>query len=185
MTPSLPTFFMASAMMLPMVESLLAEMVPTCAIISPETGLLSFLTSSTATSTAFSMPRLRAIWCRNALLEIHSSETPFVNPSVLRPLGQTRDRELLGLVALGFNDDPHLGVVAVNRQLVDHLKREKGQRWQRDGTSVAGSSALAVAIVLENSRAIVAEQMQMDSLVGPSTRPCKRKGLSSSDRGPG
>src|SRR5712692_4649369 len=39
MTPSLPTFFMASAMILPMVSSLLAEMVPTWAIISPVTGL--------------------------------------------------------------------------------------------------------------------------------------------------
>ncbi len=38
-TPSLPTFFMASAIMLPMVASLLAEMVPTWAIISPVTGL--------------------------------------------------------------------------------------------------------------------------------------------------
>ena len=61
MTPSLPTFFMASAMMLPMVESLLAEIVPTWAIISPETGLESFLTSSTAVATALSMPRFRAI----------------------------------------------------------------------------------------------------------------------------
>ena len=60
-TPSLPTFFIASAMMLPMVESLLAEIMPTCAIMSPETGLESFFTSSTATSTAFSMPRLIAI----------------------------------------------------------------------------------------------------------------------------
>src|SRR5689334_16535029 len=60
-TPSLPTFFIASAMMLPMVLSLLAELVPTWAIMSPLTGLESFLTSSVATSTAFSMPRLRAI----------------------------------------------------------------------------------------------------------------------------
>ena len=43
MTPSLPTFFIASAMMLPMVASLLAEMVPTWAIMSPETGFESFL----------------------------------------------------------------------------------------------------------------------------------------------
>ena len=42
MTPSLPTFFMASAMMVPMVESELAEMVPTWAIMSPETGLENF-----------------------------------------------------------------------------------------------------------------------------------------------
>src|SRR5215472_17320587 len=60
-TPSLPTFFMASAMMPPICLSLLAEMVPTCAIISPLTSLWSFLISSTATSTAFSMPRLRAV----------------------------------------------------------------------------------------------------------------------------
>ncbi len=60
-TPSLPTFFIASAMMLPMVLSLLAEIVPTCAIMSPETGLESFFTSSVATSTALSMPRFSAI----------------------------------------------------------------------------------------------------------------------------
>ncbi len=61
MTPSLPTFSMASAMILPIVESLLAEMVPTWAIILPLTGLLSFLSSSTTTPTAFSMPSLRAM----------------------------------------------------------------------------------------------------------------------------
>ena len=60
-TPSLPTFFIASAMTSPMVESLLAEMLPTCAIMSPETGFESFLISSTATSTALSIPRLMAI----------------------------------------------------------------------------------------------------------------------------
>src|SRR6266478_3140646 len=61
MTPSLPTFFMASAMMPPICLSLLAEMVPTCAIMSPLTSRESFLISSTATSTARSMPRLRAV----------------------------------------------------------------------------------------------------------------------------
>ena len=39
MTPSLPTVFMAAAMISPICESELAEMVPTCAIMSPETGL--------------------------------------------------------------------------------------------------------------------------------------------------
>src|SRR5438046_16951 len=58
MTPSLPTFFMASAMMPPICLSLFALIVPTCVIISPLTSLWSFLTSSTATSTARSMPRL-------------------------------------------------------------------------------------------------------------------------------
>src|SRR5712671_6659413 len=61
MTPSLPTFFMASAMMPPICLSLLAEMVPTCAIMSPLTSRERRLISSTATSTARSMPRLRAV----------------------------------------------------------------------------------------------------------------------------
>src|SRR2546427_515700 len=61
MTPSLPTFFIASAMMLPICLSLFAEMVPTWAIISPLTSRESFLISSTATSTALSMPRLSAM----------------------------------------------------------------------------------------------------------------------------
>src|SRR6185437_15379622 len=60
-TPSLPTFFMASAMMPPMVASLLAEMVPTWTIMSPCTGLDIFFTASTAAATALSMPRFSAI----------------------------------------------------------------------------------------------------------------------------
>ena len=47
MTPSLPTFSIASAMILPMVSSLLAEIVPTCAIILPPTGFDCFLSYST------------------------------------------------------------------------------------------------------------------------------------------
>ena len=61
MTPSLPTFSIASAMMSPMVASLLAEMAPTCAIILPLTGLLSFFSSSVTAATAFSMPRFSSI----------------------------------------------------------------------------------------------------------------------------
>src|SRR3972149_3571291 len=52
---------MASAMMLPMVSSPFAEMVPICPIIFPLTGFEIFLISSTTTSTAFSMPRLSSI----------------------------------------------------------------------------------------------------------------------------
>src|SRR6476660_5870906 len=61
MTPSLPTFFIASAMMFPIVESLFAETVATCAIMSPFTGFARSLIFSTATSTACSIPRLPAI----------------------------------------------------------------------------------------------------------------------------
>jgi len=45
-TPSLPTLFIASAMMLPIVESPFAETVPTCAIASPLTGFAKRLISS-------------------------------------------------------------------------------------------------------------------------------------------
>ncbi len=62
MTPSLPTFSMASAIRSPMFESLLAEIVPTWEISRlSEVGRLSFLISSTATSTARSIPRFRSI----------------------------------------------------------------------------------------------------------------------------
>ena len=60
-TPSLPTFFIASAMMFPMVESLFADTVATWAIMSPFTGFANSLIFSTATSTARSIPRFTAI----------------------------------------------------------------------------------------------------------------------------
>src|SRR5438874_4634317 len=62
MTPSLPTFAMASAMRLPMVLSPLAEMLPTWAIsISPRVGREIFFSASTTAATALSMPRLMSI----------------------------------------------------------------------------------------------------------------------------
>src|SRR6266851_3332707 len=61
-TPFLPTFCIASEMMLPMVASPLAEMVPTWAIsLGSLVGLESFLSSLTTAMTAFSMPRLISI----------------------------------------------------------------------------------------------------------------------------
>ena len=62
MTPSLPTFSMASAMRVPISMSLLAEMAATWEISS--FSLMSFalfLMSSTAISTAFAMPRLMSM----------------------------------------------------------------------------------------------------------------------------
>src|ERR1700679_4119608 len=62
MTPSLPTFFIASAMVLPMVESPLAEIVPTWAMVSLVlVSIEYFLSSSTTASTARSMPRFSSI----------------------------------------------------------------------------------------------------------------------------
>jgi hypothetical protein len=64
-TPSLPTFSIASAMVLPIDSSELAEIVPTCAIaLLSLQGLDSFLISSTAAMTALSMPRLMSIGLR-------------------------------------------------------------------------------------------------------------------------
>src|SRR5487761_2331402 len=61
-TPSLPTLSIASAMVLPIDSSALAEIAPTCAIsLEVEHGLLIFLSSSTIEMTALSMPRLRSI----------------------------------------------------------------------------------------------------------------------------
>src|SRR2546422_814175 len=61
-TPSLPTLSIALLMMSPMVESPLAEMVPTWAIsLGSLVGLVSFFSSATTASTALSMPRLISI----------------------------------------------------------------------------------------------------------------------------
>src|SRR5260370_9246906 len=61
-TPSLPTFFIASARNLPISASPLAEIVPTWAISSLEVTFFEFFfRSSTTASTARSMPRLRSI----------------------------------------------------------------------------------------------------------------------------
>src|SRR5207244_4585050 len=62
MTPSLPTFSIASAIMSPIVRSPLADTVPTCAISSrPLVSLDTFLRASMMAGTALSMPRFRLI----------------------------------------------------------------------------------------------------------------------------
>src|SRR6185312_11302589 len=64
-TPSLPTFSIASAIVLPIDSSEFAEMVPTWAIaLESLQGLESFLSSSTAATTPLSMPRLTSIGLR-------------------------------------------------------------------------------------------------------------------------
>ncbi len=62
MTPSFPTASMASAMIFPMVASLLADMVATCSIsFLPDTGMESFFISFTTVSTALSIPLLMSM----------------------------------------------------------------------------------------------------------------------------
>src|ERR1700704_1996989 len=76
MTPSLPTFFMASERNLPISASPLAEMVPTWAISSLEVTFLEFLTrSATTASTARSIPRFRSIGFMPAATALAPSRT--------------------------------------------------------------------------------------------------------------
>src|SRR5467141_4465053 len=76
MTPSLPTFFIASARNLPISVSPLEEMVPTWAISSFEVTFLEFLTrSATTASTARSIPRFRSIGFMPAATDLAPSRT--------------------------------------------------------------------------------------------------------------
>ncbi len=74
MTPSLPTFFIASAIMLPISTSPFALIVPTCAIsFWPFVGTDIFLISSTTAATAASTPRFRSIGFRPAATSLAPS----------------------------------------------------------------------------------------------------------------
>ncbi len=75
-TPSLPTFSIASAIFSPTTVSPLAEMIPTWAIsLEPETGLERALRSSTTLMTARSMPRFRSIGFIPAATDFMPSRT--------------------------------------------------------------------------------------------------------------
>ena len=75
-TPSLPTFFMASARNLPISASPLAEMVPTWAISSLDVTFFEFFfRSSTTASTARSTPRFRSIGFMPAATALAPSRT--------------------------------------------------------------------------------------------------------------
>ncbi len=76
MTPSLPTFCIALAIILPTVASPFDEMVPTCATSADEpTFFARFLMSSTTALTAMSMPRLRSIGFMPAATDLTPSLT--------------------------------------------------------------------------------------------------------------
>src|SRR6201987_1026155 len=75
-TPSLPTFCIACAIILPIAASPLAEMVPTWATSEEEaTGLERFSISLTTAATAISMPRLRSIGFMPAATDLSPSRT--------------------------------------------------------------------------------------------------------------
>src|SRR2546426_803238 len=73
-TPSLPTFSIASAMILPISGSLFAEIVPTWAIsFRPLLGAETRFNSSTTNSTALSMPRFSDIGLAPAVTDFRPS----------------------------------------------------------------------------------------------------------------
>ena len=75
-TPSLPTFCIASAIILPILASPFDEMVPTCATSADEpTFLARFSMSFTTAATAMSMPRLRSIGFMPAATDLAPSRT--------------------------------------------------------------------------------------------------------------
>ena len=75
-TPSLPTFSMASARILPISGSLFAEIVATWVISSlPLTARLDFFTASTAMAVALSIPRLISIGVIPAETALRPSRT--------------------------------------------------------------------------------------------------------------
>src|SRR6195952_1702835 len=76
MTPSLPTFCIASAIILPICLSPLDEMVPTCATSADETTFLARFSMSLRTAaTAMSMPRFRSIGFMPAATDLAPSLT--------------------------------------------------------------------------------------------------------------
>src|SRR4051812_33299691 len=76
MTPSLPTFCIACAIILPMAASPLAEMVPTWATSEEAATVLArFSMSLTTAATAMSMPRLRSIGFMPAATDLAPSRT--------------------------------------------------------------------------------------------------------------
>src|SRR5277367_5680499 len=76
MTPSLPTFCIAWAIILPIAVSPLEEMVPTCATSDDDaTGLARFSMSLITAATAISMPRLRSIGFMPAATALAPSRT--------------------------------------------------------------------------------------------------------------
>ena len=75
-TPSLPTFCIALAIISPISRSSLAEIVPTWAISAlVETFFETFLMSATTASTAMSMPRFRSIGFMPAATALAPSRT--------------------------------------------------------------------------------------------------------------
>src|SRR6266536_2503061 len=149
-TPSLPTFFMASARNCPISASPLAEMVPTWAISSFEVTSLEFLCrSATTAATARSTPRLRSIGFMPAATALAPSRTmawastvAVVLPSCFRarhrPIPRDDGSGSGGLPA-GHRFDEHSHDVAfLHDQVLDAVDLDFGARPLAEQHAVAG-----------------------------------------------
>src|SRR6516165_327369 len=161
-TPSLPTFFIASAFILPIDLSPLAAMAPTWATSSvPVIFLARALMSSTAASTARSMPRLRSIGFMPAATDFTPSRTiaaartvavvvpspamSFVFEATSHHLG-AHVLELVGELDLLGDGDAVLGDARRTEALVEHDVAALGaeRHFHRVGENIdAAQHALA------------------------------------------
>ena len=149
-TPSLPTFCIAWAIMSPIEVSPLAEMVPTCAISSlVETFLARAWRSLTTASTARSTPRLRSIGFMPAATDLAPSRTiawastvAVVVPSPATVAGLRGDLahhlrahvlELVGEFDLLGDGDAVLGDAGRAEALVEHDVAALGAERHLDG----------------------------------------------------
>ena len=146
MTPSLPTFFIASASIWPISASPLAEIVPTWAISSlVDTGFARFLTSATIASTAMSMPRFRSI----GFIPAATARTPS------RTIACARIVAVVGAVA-------RLGA-GLGRDFLDHLRAHVLELVAKfdflgDGNAVLGDARRAERFVENDVAALGSER---------------------------
>src|SRR2546423_1738645 len=132
-TPSFPTFFMASARKRPISASPFAEMVPTWAISSFEVTFLEFFCRSTTTaSTARSTPRLRSIGFMPAATALmHSLTIRFGDP-------KRRAMPSRGLLArLDLGQHPH-DVAFLHDQVLDVIDLDLGSGPLAEQHAVVG-----------------------------------------------
>src|SRR5580700_10220391 len=145
MTPSLPTFCIACAIILPIAASPLAEMVPTWATSDDEaTGLARFSMSLTTAATAMSMPRFRSIGFMPAATDLAPSHDR------LSQHGRRGGAVAGGVVGLGGDFAQHLRAHVL--ELVFELD------FLGDGDAVLGDARRAKALFDDDVAALRPER---------------------------
>ena len=158
MTPSLPTFCIASAIILPISASPLAEIVPTCAVSAwVVIFLLRFFSSSTSATTALSTPRFRSIGFMPADTALPPSRTIACASTIAGGGAVAGD------------------VVGLRGDLAHHLRAHVLELVGEfdllgDGDAILGDARRAVAFVEDHVAALRAERD-----ASPPRRVCRRR----------